>query len=152
MFVDQLNSLTPTTEDGSFSLSLDNENQQLQPLDEPNREQVVDVKQEVDNFNRMKCSVPDDKVLEYNRNVITNWTITETQVSEPWCMFYTLSTMINSVEGKAVSNVKTFAKKTFPNTSGKELIDGKYITSESFVPPIQPMKKKYGYTLDIKNS
>ncbi|EFM82923.1 staphopain peptidase C47 [Enterococcus faecalis TX4248] len=151
-FVDQLNSLTPTTEGSSFSVSLDSENHQLLSLEEPNREQVVDVKQEVDNLNRTKRSVPDDTVPEYNRNIIPNWMITETQGSEPWCMFYTLSTMINSVEGKAVTNAKTFAKKTFPNASEKELIDGKYITSKPFAHPIQTMQKEYGYTLDIKNS
>lgn len=43
-FVDQLNSLTPETEDSSFSLSIDKESHQLLSLEESNREQVVDVK------------------------------------------------------------------------------------------------------------
>ncbi|WP_376738226.1 C47 family peptidase [Enterococcus faecalis] len=151
-FVEQLNSLIPTAEDTSFSLNLDSENHQLLSAEEPNREQAVDIKQEIASLNRQKRSVPDGTVPEYNRNIIPNWMITETQGLEPWCTFYTLSTMINSVEGKAVTNAKTFIKKTFPTASEKELVDGKYITSKPFAHTIQTMQKEYGYTLDIKNS
>lgn len=151
-FVEQLNSLIPTAEDTSFSLNLDSESHQLLSAEEPTREQAVDVKKEIDNLNRKKRSVPDDTVPEYNRNIIPNWTITETQTSEPWCAYYTLSTMINSIEGKAVTNAKTLVKKTFPTASEAELVDGNYITSKPFAHTVQTMQKEYGYTLDIKNS
>ncbi|NSM83273.1 SH3-like domain-containing protein [Enterococcus faecalis] len=151
-FVEQLNRLTPTAEGTSFSLNLDSESHQLLSAEEPTREQAVDIKQSVDNLNRKKRSVPDDTVPEYNRNIIPNWMITETQGLEPWCAFYTLSTMINSIERKAVTNAKTLVKKTFPTASEAELVDGKYITSKPFAHTVQTMQKEYGYTLDIKNS
>lgn len=151
-FVEQLNRLTPTAEGTSFSLNLDSESHQLLSAEKPTREQAVDIKQSVDNLNRKKRSVPDDTVPEYNRNIIPNWMITETQGLEPWCAFYTLSTMINSIERKAVTNAKTLVKKTFPTASEAELVDGKYITSKPFAHTVQTMQKEYGYTLDIKNS
>ncbi|MBO1124202.1 peptidase C47 [Enterococcus faecalis] len=151
-FVEQLNRLTPTAEGTSFSLNLDSESHQLLSAEEPTREQAVDIKQSVDNLNRKKRSVPDDTVPEYNRNIIPNWMITETQGLEPWCAFYTLSTMINSIESKAVTNAKTLVKKTFPTASEAELVDGKHITSKPFAHTVQTMQKEYGYTLDIKNS
>ncbi len=55
--------------------------------------------------------------------------ITETQGLEPWCAFYTLSTMINSIEGKP-NQCKTLIKKAFRTASEAELVDGKYITSK----------------------
>ncbi|EGO8834660.1 peptidase C47 [Enterococcus faecalis] len=151
-FVELLNRLTPTAEGTSFSLNLDSESHQLLSAEEPTREQAVDIKQSVDNFNRKKRSVPDDTVPEYNRNIIPNWMITETQGLEPWCAFYTLSTMINSIEGKAITNAKTLIKKAFRTASEAELVDGKYITSKPFAHTVQTMQKEYGYTLDIKNS
>lgn len=151
-FVEQLNRLTPTAEGTSFSLNLDSESHQLLSAEEPTREQAVDIKQSVDNLNRKKRSVPDDTVPEYNRNIIPNWMITETQGLEPWCAFYTLSTMINSIEGKAITNAKTLIKKAFSTASEAELVDGKYITSKPFAHTVQTMQKEYGYTLDIKNS
>ena len=59
-FVELLNRLTPTAEGTSFSLNLDSESHQLLSAEEPTREQAVDIKQSVDNFNRKKRSVPDD--------------------------------------------------------------------------------------------
>ncbi|MEB5870725.1 hypothetical protein MXE75_00965 [Enterococcus faecalis] len=111
-FVELLNRLTPTAEGTSFSLNLDSESHQLLSAEEPTREQAVDIKQSVDNFNRKKRSVPDDTVPEYNRNIIPNWMITETQGLEPWCAFYTLSTMINSIE-ESHNQCKNAHQKSF---------------------------------------
>jgi len=151
-FVEQLNNLMTTTENTSFSLKLDTESHHLLFIEKPSREQAVDIKKETDNLTRKKRSVPDDTVPDYTRNIIPNWMITETQTAEPWCTFFSLATMINSTEGKVVTNAKTLIKKTFPMASEQELLDGDYITSKPFAHTIQTMQKEYGYTLDIKNS
>ena len=75
--------------------------------------------------------------------------ITETQGLEPWCAFYTLSTMINSIEGKAITNAKTLIK-SFSYCLRSRISRWKYITSKPFAHTVQTMQKEYGYTFDIK--
>lgn len=149
-FADAINVLS--TRQDPLSLSLNSSTHQLEASeDAKDSRKATDILQSLAQYHEISArSIPDDTIPSYSRNLIPNWKITETQSSQPWCMYYSLSTMINSSENKIVTNAKKLLKKQFPKATDQQLLDPKFISSTPIDNTFKSMKNAYGYTLDYK--
>lgn len=90
--------------------------------------------------------IPEEQIHQYDKKMVNNFSIRERQTNQPWCLYFTYASVINTLEKKEVTNAKDLVKYNYPNATESQLMDEKYITGQqSYDTTLKNLDLKTGY-------
>lgn len=90
--------------------------------------------------------IPEEQVPPYTKKIVNNFSIRERQNREPWCLYFTYASVVNTLENKAFTTARELVKYNFPTATEAQLMDEKYITTQlSYEESLKKLEGKTGY-------